>query len=430
MSAARRPAGLTKHLARLGHRVTVLTSAMSGSGGVPGAARTIRTRDLLVSPLNWRRASLTALKGEARGAYSGQPSTLAGWVIPDLELVGWVPFALPRALSLLHTERFECVITSSPPQSGHLIGLALQRRGIPWVADLRDGWSFEPSGERFPRDSRRRQLDAMLERAVLRRADALVAVTPPIAEDLRRRVNPQAVTITNGYDPDELRAAREAAALAPVIPGRYTMAYTGTLAFGGASPASLLDAIRLLREETPELGERLDLVFAGPTASAELADLQAPDLKGNVRTLGSIPRLNALGLQHAADALLLVVDSRRPSIATGKLYEYLSAGRPILVLGEGSVAARIVRDVGAGTVAPVDDPPLIAAALRDLMQRAHSEERPARAALDQFSYAQLADEMAGQVELAINRSHADRGQVASSRRRPVSIWSGACLRSA
>src|SRR5213592_3446825 len=82
MSAARRAAGLTKHLAALGHEVTVLTSVMSGSGPVPA-------RDLLVSPLNWRRQSFAALKGDAGGSYEGKPSALAAWLPPDLEIVGW-----------------------------------------------------------------------------------------------------------------------------------------------------------------------------------------------------------------------------------------------------------------------------------------------------------------------------------------------------
>ncbi len=372
---------------------------MSGSGGIPGAARTIRTRDLLVSPLNWRRRSFAALKGEASGAYSGRPSTLAAWVIPDLEIVGWIPFALPRAVSLSQTEDFDCVITSSPPQSGHLIGLTLQRHGIPWVADLRDGWSFEPGGQRFP-PGRRRRLDARLEGAVIGYADAVVAVTPPIADDLRLRVHPAAVTITNGFDPAESPAALAAAAHAPVMKGRFTLAYTGTLAYGGASAAPLLEAVRRLRDLDP-LGTKLELVFAGPTASDEAAELRASDLAGTVRVLGPLARTDALGLQRAADALLLIIDPRRPSIATGKLYEYLSAGRPILVLGEGTVAARIVRDLGAGLVAPDNDPDAIATALRRLITSNNGIGQPAPSAIERFSYAQLAIQMAEQVERAI-----------------------------
>lgn len=402
MSAARRPAGLTKYLSRLGHEVTVLTSVMCGSGPVPGAWRTVRTRDLLVSPLNWRRSSFEALKGESAGIYAGEPSVAAAWVIPDLEIVGWVPFALPRALALARQERFDCVITSSPPQSAHLMGLALQRRGIAWVADLRDGWSFEPTGERFP-PGRRRRLDRALEEAVLSRADGAVGVTAPIGDDLRARVNPRAVTITNGYDPDEADRAVSAAGQALVRGDRFTVAYTGTLALGGASPQPLLDAVRRLRVADPEAAAMLDLVFAGPMSATDLEQLQAPDLDNTVRVVGAVPRDDALGLQRAADALVLFVDGRRPSIATGKLYEYLSSGSPILVLGEGSVAARIVAEAGTGVVVPAEDPGAIAVALGRLVRQQELPPPAADDALERYSYPRIAVEVAEQVERAIAR---------------------------
>src|SRR5947209_6890069 len=141
LSAARRVAGLAKYLDRLGHRVTVLTSLASGRGPVPGA-RAIRTRDAMVSALNWRRESFAALAGgSGDGGYEGRPSRLASLFVPDLAVAGWLPFALPRARDL--AAGADAVITTSPPHSGHLVGLALRGRGLPWVADFRDGWTFE-----------------------------------------------------------------------------------------------------------------------------------------------------------------------------------------------------------------------------------------------------------------------------------------------
>src|SRR3954447_14357435 len=87
-SAARRVAGLAKYLDRLGHRVTVLTSISSGGGPVTGAERVVRTRDLLVSPLNWRRDSFRSLAGGDEGGAGRQadgysaPSPLAAWAVP------------------------------------------------------------------------------------------------------------------------------------------------------------------------------------------------------------------------------------------------------------------------------------------------------------------------------------------------------------
>ncbi|MGI8623404.1 MAG: hypothetical protein ACR2NB_07950, partial [Solirubrobacteraceae bacterium] len=74
-SAARRTEGLAKYLTREGHRVTVLTSLASGRGAMPEASRVIRTRDLTVSGVNWRRSHFEAIRGDAAGAsYEAKPS--------------------------------------------------------------------------------------------------------------------------------------------------------------------------------------------------------------------------------------------------------------------------------------------------------------------------------------------------------------------
>ena len=234
-------------------------------------------------------------------------------------------------------------------------------------------------------------------------ADAVVGVTPPIADDLRERVNPRAVTITNGYDPDDLAQAEAVAATAPTAVDRFTLAYTGTLAYGGVSPAPLLEGFRQLRRQDPQAAARLQLVFAGPMSGADLAELEAPDLATTVRTLGPISRESALGLQRAAHALVLLIDGRRPSIATGKLYEYLSTGRPILVIGAGSVAARIVEESRAGLVSQADDPLAIAGALQRLLDDREIATTVDPATLERFSYQRLAVDMAEQVEQAIAR---------------------------
>src|SRR5687767_3872466 len=52
LAGARRIAGLSRYLAELGHEVTVLTSIMFGRGpGQWGAARIVRTRDAMASPV-------------------------------------------------------------------------------------------------------------------------------------------------------------------------------------------------------------------------------------------------------------------------------------------------------------------------------------------------------------------------------------------
>jgi glycosyltransferase involved in cell wall biosynthesis len=396
LSGARRPAGLAKYLQRRGHDVTVLTSLASGRGEMAGAARLVRTRDVLSSRLNWRRGHFEAIQGRQQAAAS-TASPLESIVVPDLGLVGWLPFALPRALSLSREHRFDCVITTSPPQSAHLAGLALRRTGVPWIADLRDGWTFDPPRPAWPTAVQDR-VDRALEHAVLSRADRVVAVTAPIADDLGQRLGHEVRVITNGFDPEET-AERAEPLNGMLTPGLHSLVHTGRGGVSGRSPRTLLDGVAELRARWPDVAERLEVVFAGPTTGEERELLADERLGGMARSVGFLERPQALALQRAADSLLVVAaGASMRSVATNKLYEYLAARRPVLVLGDGSEAARIVREADAGIVAPGNDPSAVAEALRQLVSRA---VRPSAANLERFAWPALAERFEEEIEAAV-----------------------------
>ena len=156
-------------------------------------------------------------------------------------------------------------------------------------------------------------------------------------------------------------------------------------------------AIRQLKQEAPAVSARLEVVFAGPLSTEEQELLAAPDLDGHVRSLGQLPRPRALALQRAADSLLVVTEgARRTSVATGKLFEYLAAGRPVLVLGEETEAARIVAEAGAGFAASATDPTAIAEALRRLVEA--PAEPPSTESISRYSYSELGERLSGLIE--------------------------------
>jgi glycosyltransferase involved in cell wall biosynthesis len=373
---------MTKYLARLGYRVTILTSRVSGEGSIAGAEAVFRTPDLLASSLNWRRSSVKTPVGNA--ATASPPSPVEALLVPDVSLVSWLPFALKAVRQLTQAERPDCVITTSPPQSAHLLGLWLARHGLPWIAELRDGWRFERAWGDWPLRLQR-ALDAWLEGSVVRRADAVVAVTSPIAEDLERRFGRQVALITNGFDPEDV--VGDARQRDPLLdPGRLSIVHTGSVGFAGRTIRYLVDALRLLRSAAPGVTAKLEVVFAGLLTTDEARLLQRPAV---------------LRLQRAADVLLVVPAGGARSIATGKLFEYLGTSRPILVLGAESEAAHIVIDAKRGVATSADDPGAISRALRRLVE----EGPPALADRDRLeryswprlaaAYAALIDEVCG-----------------------------------
>jgi glycosyltransferase involved in cell wall biosynthesis len=382
--AARRVAGLTRYLARLGHSVTVLTSGVSGEGEIDGAQAVVRTYDLMATHLNWRRGHFAALGGQTSASYRGA-SRLESLVIPDIAAVSWLPFACRQAISLAKSEPFDCVITSSPPQSGHLVGAALKRRGLPWIAEFRDGWTFESPRRPYPFGWQRRA-DQTLERFVVERASAVVGVTAPIVDDLRRRYGTDARLITNGFDPEDDVAAGTPVALDE---RRHSLVHTGRMAISRSTPRPLLEGVVRLQAEMPTAADLLEIVFAGPLSSQEAELVGDAGVARIVRTVGAVDRPSALRLQREADSLLVITEgSTRKSVATGKLFEYLAANRPILVLGEETEAARIVEDAGAGFSAPADDPVGIAAALRRLIDGTPISGASS-AAIERYSYPEL-----------------------------------------
>ena len=350
-AGAARWSSMVRHLRDAGNEVTVITTSLWGASDDPGV---IRTRDLAASGglrRLLRRPDPGAEAGESAADSAGGVRSRV--LVPDPFVVSWVPFARAAARRVIRRQPIDCVITSSPPESVHLAALRLGRRRPPWIAELRDGWTYEPLRRPFPTALQRR-LDARLERRVALAADGLVGATGPIADDLERRFGRRATTIRNGWDPalEPELAAAEAPALES---DRVNLVYTGSLGgIRGHDDRGLLEALRHVSREDGELAARLRLVVAGPLTTAERAELSSPELAPMVITLGELPHPQALRLQREADALLLIT-SHDVSIATGKLYEYLAAGRPILALAGDNEAARIVGETRTGRTVGPDD---------------------------------------------------------------------------
>ncbi|MEZ4651466.1 MAG: glycosyltransferase [Candidatus Eisenbacteria bacterium] len=128
------------------------------------------------------------------------PDAYVGWVAPTRRVLG----------DLVRAERFDAVITTSSPDSTHLLGRWLHRsRHLPWIADFRDPWtrrmSYAPPTELHHRVQR------SLERSVLEEADRVVVTSDATRQDylgLIPTLAPESiVTITNGFDEEDFAAA-------------------------------------------------------------------------------------------------------------------------------------------------------------------------------------------------------------------------------
>lgn len=407
---ARRPYGLARWLAMGGNDVTVLTSRRSGADDRHEAFRVVRTPDLLATRLNWRGQSLAIATGQVDAPWNPEPNLWGSIVVPDIQLVSWIPFAIRTARRLHRQIGFDAAITTSPVESVHAIGLAL-RQSVPWIADMRDGWRFEAPRSDWPLVAQRK-LDLALERFTLTRADAVVMVTEPLSEDLRRRHGLSVDTITNGFDPDELEQAKHVPA--PVDVRKLTLAHTGGLGHT-QSLLPLLEALARIAREDPNITERVELVLAGQRTVEQQALHARPEFAPFIRYVGFVEPRVALAIQRKADLLVLVTSGRRRGEATGKLFEYLAAQRPILLFGTNNAAADIVTSAKAGIAVPTGDSNAAEAVVRRALRHGLSDPPPL--ARDSYAYPALAERYEAVIERAIaqRRGEAQRNDGGETR---------------
>lgn len=197
-------AAMRRHLVARGHEVTVLTTSAFGSREEDRAEGVVRTADLMASPA-LRRPPLMTPQGDAPPSDPAPPGMLTRAVVPDAYLASWAPYALVTARRLLRERPFDAIVTTTPYESAHLVGLVCRRRAA-WLADFRDGWVFDSHRPPFYTAWQHR-LDERLERTVVRRADAVLAATRPIAEDFAARLGVVAHHVPNGWEPDGVQEA-------------------------------------------------------------------------------------------------------------------------------------------------------------------------------------------------------------------------------
>jgi hypothetical protein len=96
------------------------------------------------------------------------------------------------------------------------------------------------------------------------------------------------------------------------------------------------------------------------------------DVSSAVELLPSLPYRDALGEMQAADGLLILQASNCNQQIPAKIYEYLRARRPLIVLSDPSGdTVGVARSAGVYNLAPLDDAGAIADLLAEFVRSDH-----------------------------------------------------------
>jgi glycosyltransferase involved in cell wall biosynthesis len=172
--------------------------------------------------------------------------------------------------------------------------------------------------------------------------------------DLQSLRLPIVKVITNGYDPADLDLSQ------PVEKDeKFTILHIGML--GKARSHTIFwEGLRKLREENPGLKSDLEVRIYGLTDPFVIAQTAHFEDRSWIKFLPYIPHEEVIRVQRAAAVLLLSINHvpMAKGIITGKIFEYLAIGNPILCIGplDGD-AAEILKEAEApGAIIDFDDP--------------------------------------------------------------------------
>src|SRR4029077_1419174 len=186
-------------------------------------------------------------------------------LLPDPE-IAWFGDAVRAGTRAVRERAIDVVVSTSPPNSVHVIGAAIARRSaVPHVADFRDSWLANPH-RRYERRSVRAKsaVEARIARTALRRIGAVSAVTPANAEEAAALApaGTRVRVVANGCDFDEFDG------LEYVRGERMRIVHAGSF-FGQRTPRPFLSALAALLHARTDLTGRLQAVFLGEFRPAD-----------------------------------------------------------------------------------------------------------------------------------------------------------------
>ena len=255
--------------------------------------------------------------------------------IPDSR-IGWNKYAYRKAEEIIKNQKIDCIITTGPPHSSHLIGLKIKKKyKLKWVVDLRDPWTEIFYLKNRFRFNFSKNINNKLESNVLEGSDAIITTVGErfhkILSDKISNKN-KIFKIYNGYDKsvfDRIQPAK--------IDG-FNIVFTGVLS-KNHNYDIFNDALKLINPKKNNY--KIRLILAG-SIDKEVKDLLSKNI--HIDSKGYVSHEKAIGLIKSSNILVNFTykSTEETDMLSGKLIEYLATGSPIINFSEDAEESKLI----------------------------------------------------------------------------------------
>lgn len=336
----------------------------------------------------------------------GLAEKLSIWIrgnvfIPDARRF-WIKPSVKFLEKWLRSNKIDLIVSTGPPHSMHLIAMQLKEQtGVAWLADFRDPWTNIDYYQDLMLGKRADKKHHQLELKVLQNADAITVVSSGMQREFNAIRKRDYCVIPNGFDSSDFEKSEE------IKPDSdFSLAHIGALV-KTRNPLNLWKVLKELCEEDAGFSGCLKIKLIGNIDVYVRESLKEFQLIEKVQIQSYLPHDEVIKEQMRAQVLLLLIN-RTPNahlILTGKLFEYMGAGRPILGIGpQNGDASQILSKTGAGVMVDFEDEDQLKKYIWDYYKRYRTGNLASTSgSVQQYSRLELTREMAKQFEKMLNR---------------------------
>jgi glycosyltransferase involved in cell wall biosynthesis len=299
---------------KAGHKVTLITGYYDLGG--------LRLSGGLISRQNIEGIDVVAVGTK----YSNKQSYLR-------RIIAFISFMLFAAYVGLRTRNIDVIYATSTPLTVGIPALIIKwLKSVPLVFEVRDQWPEIPIELGIIKNRVIAKALLWLEKTIYKNSSAIVALSPGMAEGVRKVVGDkrQIATIPNCSDTDVFRPDIDGSAV------RQKMGWGDKLVLLHAGAMGLANGLEFVIRAAERLREHADILFVliGDGHQRPLLEQQVEHLGlNNAQILPSVPK-QELSVFYAAVDVCLVIFNNYPILehnSANKFFDALAAGKPVLL---------------------------------------------------------------------------------------------------
>lgn len=254
--------------------------------------------------------------------------------IPDSYMV-WRNKASNLGRDIIENDNIDLIFSMHETPSSHLVAYDLKRKfkNIRWVAYWSDPWTFDPNRSEYPYI--RKQIEKIMEKKVIKLADKHLFTTKQCMKLYMEKfiIDKNNVDIVyRGYDNNLYKYINCSDMPKEINKEKLNILHAGEIFTKLRDINPLIQAVRDIKNNNIELYKKLNIILLGGIDN--ISNVENFD---DLDVINLLPRKSfdeALKYMHFSD-LLLLFGNKNSNQMPGKVYDYLGTNKIILtVLGD------------------------------------------------------------------------------------------------